>query len=224
LRKRMPFTFIAFLFSTLALSGVPPFIGFWSKDLIISELSLAKMNIQVWLVFLVSVLSSFYMFRALFKVFFGYESKIALEKDLHEAPKIMTIPLMILSAGVLVLGFMEQGAADLLGLKEILVLELPVISASIAAILVGFVPSYFAFVLGKPDPRIFLQEHPFLGSLRNTMLAGYGFDALYAAIFVKPLSRISNVVRSIQTGILGKNLWPMLAVLLLIALWLVGRS
>jgi hypothetical protein len=55
------------------------------------------------------------------------------------------------------------------------------------------------------------------------MLAGYGFDALYAAIFVRPLSRISNVVRRIQTGILGKNLWPMLALLLLLALWLVTR-
>ena len=38
LRKRMPITFIAFLFSTLALVGVPPFVGFWSKDLIITEL------------------------------------------------------------------------------------------------------------------------------------------------------------------------------------------
>jgi len=223
LRKRMPLTFIAFLFSTLALSGVPPFVGFWSKDLIITELSLAKMNVQVWLVFAVSVLSSFYMFRALFKVFFGPESKTAREKNLHEAPKIMTVPLMILSAGVLVLGFTEQGTAGLLGLKETLALELPLIGASIAAILLGFVPSYYAFILGRPDPRIFLQKHPLLGSLRNTMLAGYGFDALYAAIFVRPSSRISNIVRSIQTGILGKNLWPMLALLLLLALWLVTR-
>lgn len=223
LRKRMPLTFMAFLFATLALSGVPPFVGFWSKDLIIGELSLAKMTLQVWLVFVVSVLSSFYMFRALFKVFFGPESQKARDKDLREAPKIMTVPLMILSACVLVLGFTEQGAAGLLGLKEALVFELPIIGSSIVAILVGFVPSYFSFCLARPDPRTFLQEHPHLGSLRNAILAGYGFDALYLAVFVRPFSRISYAVRSIQTGILAKNLWPMLAVLLLLALWLVTR-
>lgn len=223
LRKRMPLTFTAFLFATLALSGVPPFVGFWSKDLIIGELSLAKMNLQVWLVFVVSVLSSFYMFRAFFKVFFGPESQMARDKNLREAPKIMTVPLMILSACVLVLGFTEQDAATLLGLKETLVFELPIIGSSMVAILIGFVPSCFAFYLARPDPRTFLQEHPHLGSLRNAILAGYGFDALYLAVFVRPFSRISNAVRSIQTGILAKNLWPMLAVLLLLALWLVMR-
>jgi len=224
LRKRMPLTFIAFLFSTLALTGVPPFVGFWSKDLIITELSLANMNIQALLVLVVSMLTSFYMFRALFKVFFGRESKIAQEKDLHEAPKIMTIPLMILSACVVILGFTEENAASLLGLTGTPVLELATVGASILAILVGFAPSYFAFYLGRPNPATLLQKHPALQSLRNMILAGYGFDALYLAVFVKPFSRISNAVRSIQTGILAKNLWPMLAVLLLIALWLVTRS
>ncbi len=224
LRKRMPLTFIAFLFSTLALTGVPPFVGFWSKDLIITELSLANMNIQVLLVLVVSVLSSFYMFRALFKVFFGPESKMAVEKNSHEAPRTMTIPLMILSACVLVLGFTEQSAASLLGLTQALSFELPVIFGSIAAILVGFAPSYFAFYLARPNPQTLLQDHPRLGSLRKIMLAGYGFDALYLAVFARPFSRISDTVRRIQTGVLAENLWPMLAVLLLLALWLVTRT
>ncbi len=224
LRKRMPITFIAFLFATLALVGVPPFVGFFSKDLIITELSLANMNIQVWLVVVVSVLSSFYMFRALFKIFFGPESKIAREKDIHEAPKIMTVPLMILSVCVVVLGFTEQSAAGLLGFTQTLATDLPIIGASIVAILVGFAPSYFAFYLGRPNPTYLLLGHPMLRSLRNWILAGYGFDALYLTIFVRPISRISSAARSIQTGILAKNLWPMLAVLLLIALWLVTRS
>jgi len=53
------------------------------------------------------------------------------------------------------------------------------------------------------------------------LLAGYGFDGFYLTVFVKPFSRISNAVRSVQTGILAKNLWPLLAVLLLLALWMV---
>jgi len=223
LRKRMPITFIAFLFSTLALAGVPPFVGFWSKDLIITELSLANLNLQVLLVLIVSMLTTFYMFRALFKVFFGPESKLAREKNLHESPKIMTIPLLILCACVLVLGFTEEWSANLLGIREGIVFSLPIISASIVAILVGFGPSYMIFYLGKPNPKEFLQTHSGLGAIRNALLAGYGFDAFYFAVFVKPFARISNSVRSIQTGILGKNLWPMLAVLFLLVLWIVMK-
>lgn len=221
LRKRMPLTFIAFLFSTLALAGVPPFVGFWSKDLIIAELSLAKMNIQALLIVVVSMLTAYYMFRALFKVFFGSESKMAREKDLHESPKVMTIPLLILSVCVLVLGVMETPAASLLGLTEHLTLEWTTVAMSIVAILVGFTPSYFAFCLSRPDPKRLIEEHGGLASLRRAMLAGYGFDAVYLAVFVKPFSKISNAVRSIQTGILAKNLWPMLAVLVIIMLWMV---
>lgn len=221
LRKRMPLTFIAFLFSTLALAGVPPFVGFWSKDLIISELSLANMNIQAMLVVVVSMLTAYYMFRALFKVFFGSESKMAREKDLHESPKVMTIPLMILSVCVLVLGVAEAPAASLLGLTEHLTLEWTTVASSVVAILVGFAPSYFVFYLGRPDPKRFIEEHGGLASLRRAMLAGYGFDAAYLAVFVRPFTKISNAVRSIQTGILAKNLWPMLAVLLIIVLWVV---
>jgi NADH-quinone oxidoreductase subunit L len=223
LRKRMPVTFIAFLCSTLAIAGVPPFVGFWSKDLIITELSLAKLNAQLILMLAASVLTSFYMFRALFKVFFGPESKMAQGKDLHEAPRIMTIPLIILSVCVLVLGFTEQSAAGLLGLTQAFVFELPIIGMSMLALLVGFGPSYMAFYLNRPNPQTFLETHGALQKLREVLVAGYGFDALYLAVFVRPFTRISNAVRSIQTGILAKNLWPMLAVLLLLAIWLVLR-
>jgi hypothetical protein len=133
----------------------------------------------------------------------------------------MTIPLLILSAAVVVLGFTEGAAANLLGLTEQLTFELPTITASIAAILIGLTPSYFAFYLLKPNPRTFLDEHPTLKSLRQAMLAGYGFDAAYVTVFVKGISRISNAIRRIQTGILAKNMWPMLAVLLLLLLWVV---
>lgn len=221
LRKRMPITFIAFLFSTLALAGVPPFVGFWSKDLVITELSLAGQNVQALLILVVSMLTSFYMFRALFKVFFGPESKMAQEKNIHESPKVMTVPLLILSACVLGLGFIESPAANLLGITENLAFELPIIGASLIAILIGLMPSYFAFYMHKPDPQAFLEEHRGLGALRRVMLAGYGFDAFYLAVFVRPLSKISSAVREFQTGILGKNLWPMLAVLAILVLWMV---
>ncbi|MGD0177447.1 MAG: hypothetical protein ABSC50_11545, partial [Candidatus Bathyarchaeia archaeon] len=191
------------------------------KDLVISELSLAGQNVQAMLILVVSMLTSFYMFRALFKVFFGAESKMAQQKDIHESPRVMTIPLLILSACVLGLGFIESSAANLLGITENLTFELPIIGASLIAILIGLTPSYFAFYLHKPDPQAFLEQHRGLGALRRVMLAGYGFDAFYLAVFVRPLSKISSAVREFQTGILGKNLWPMLAVLAILVLWMV---
>lgn len=221
LRKRMPITFIAFLFSTLAIAGVPPFVGFWSKDLIITELSLAGSNVQVFLMLVASILTSFYMFRALFKVFLGKESKMAQEKNLHESPRIMTIPLIILSVSVLVLGFTEGSAAQLLGLTENLTFELPIVFASIIAIIVGFTPSYFAFYLHRPDPHTYLNQRTTLAKLRQVMRAGYFFDAFYFKMIIQPLTRMSSTIRKIQTGILGKNLWPMLAALVILALWLV---
>ena len=226
LRKRMPITFVAFLFSALAIAGVPPFVGFWSKDLIITGLFVAGQNVQVLLMLLASVLTSFYMFRALFKVFFGPESKLAVEKDLHESPKIMTVPLLILCACVLMQGFTEDWAASLLGgsaSRSWIVFSVTIIGASMIAILVGFTPSYMMFYRGKPNPKELLQAHPALASLKTVLLAGYGFDALYLAVFVRPLSRISEGVRKIQTGILGKNLWPILAVLFLLLLWIVMK-
>jgi NADH-quinone oxidoreductase subunit L len=223
LRKRMPLTFIAFLFSTLAIAGVPPFVGFWSKDLIVTELSLAGENVQVLLMLVASILTSYYMFRALFKVFFGPESKMVQEKNVHESPKIMTIPLMILSAAVVVLGFTEVSAATLLGLTEPITFELSIIGTAMVALVVGFLPSYMTYYSGKPNPVTFLQQHSGLAKLRKVMLTGYGFDVFYLAMFVKPFSRISYSVTRIQTGILGKNLWPMLAVLFLLVLWIVMK-
>jgi len=223
LRKRMPITFLAFLFSTLALAGIPPFVGFWSKDLIITELSLAHLNIQVLLVLIVSMLTTYYMFRALFKVFFGPESELARDKNVHESPKVMTIPLLILSACVLLLGFTEESSASLLGVTENLAFSLPIVGASMVAVLIGFAPSYMTFYLHKPNPKQFLEAHITLGAVRRIMLAGYGFDTLYSVAFVRPLYKLSNIVRSIQTGILAKNLWPMLIVLLLLLIWLVSR-
>jgi len=119
------------------------------------------------------------------------------------------------------LGFTEGSAANLLGITENLTFLLPIIGASIVAIFVGLVPSYFAFYLHRPNPATFLEQHPGLKTLRQVMLAGYGFDAFYQRVFVNPLSKISDTAREIQTGILAKNLWPMLVILLLLAIWLV---
>jgi len=94
LRKKMPLTYFTFLAATLAISGIPPFSGFFSKDLILNKAF--EYNIIVYLLALAgALLTCFYMFRLFYLVFFG-EQRLAGAHP-HESPKVMTIPLMILA-------------------------------------------------------------------------------------------------------------------------------
>jgi NADH-quinone oxidoreductase subunit L len=96
LRKLMPITFITFTFGYLAIIGIPPFSGFWSKDKII-EVALTQ---NYWLgicAMLGAGVTGFYMTRLMIMTFI---SKDRWEPDVHphESPKVMTIPLMVLAA------------------------------------------------------------------------------------------------------------------------------
>lgn len=97
LRKWMPVTFITFLISTLAISGIPPFSGFFSKDEILAQ---AFLNNKILWGFasLASALTAFYMFRLTFLTFFtSFRGTDHQAKHLHESPLLMTIPLIVLS-------------------------------------------------------------------------------------------------------------------------------
>jgi NADH-quinone oxidoreductase subunit L len=104
LRKKMPLTYFTFLAATLAISGIPPFSGFFSKDLILSKAF--EHNIILYILALGGALiTCFYMFRLLYLVFFG-EQRLAGTHP-HESPKVMTIPLIILSVLSVFGGFLN---------------------------------------------------------------------------------------------------------------------
>jgi len=126
---------------------------------------------------------------------------------------------MILSVAVLVLGFIETPVADLLKQSTDIVFELPIIISALFAIVIGFIPSYFVFYLNRPNASAILQKYPVLTTIRKGILAGYGFDAVYFRIFVQPYLRISSSIRRIQTGIIAENLWPILALIAILAFW-----
>ena len=102
LRKYMPITNITFLIAALAISGVPPFAGFWSKDEILVAAYEHNKLIYVVGVF-VAGLTAFYMFRIYFGIFWGKEKKY--EHTPHESPLSMTFPLMVLALLSMVGGF-----------------------------------------------------------------------------------------------------------------------
>jgi NADH-quinone oxidoreductase subunit L len=95
LRKRLPVTFWVYLVGALALGGVFPLAGFWSKDEILADSNLYY-PLVYWLLVLGAFLTAFYMGRQIFMVFFGKE-RTEVAKHAEESPAVITIPLIILA-------------------------------------------------------------------------------------------------------------------------------
>ena len=102
LRHKMPITFLTFTIYTLAISGVPFTSGFLSKDSILAGTlafnSLSGHILIPVLGFLVAGLTSFYMFRIVIRTFLGEHADAHRIDHIHESPRVMTVPLMILAA------------------------------------------------------------------------------------------------------------------------------
>ena len=109
LRKYMPITHITFLIACLAIAGIPPFSGFFSKDEILTacfEFSQA----MGWIMTVIAGMTAFYMFRLYYGIFWGTENKqLHAEHTPHESPLSMTFPLMVLAAITIFGGFIPFG-------------------------------------------------------------------------------------------------------------------
>ena len=104
LKKYMPVTYITFLVAALAISGIPPFSGFFSKDEIL-WFSFTNGNITYWFLgAFTAVLTAFYMFRLIYLTFEGKE-RFGHDKHPHESPKVMTVPLVTLAVLSFIGGF-----------------------------------------------------------------------------------------------------------------------
>ena len=101
LRKTMPVTFWLYLIGTLALAGIFPLAGFWSKDEILADAKLHYPTVYILLT-IAAFFTAFYMGRQIWMVFFG-KARHAAAEHAEESPKVITIPLMIL-AGLSIVG------------------------------------------------------------------------------------------------------------------------
>jgi len=97
LRKKMPVTHITFLLATLAIAGVPPLAGFFSKDEILAAAHHNHHNIIYFIGLAVAGITAFYMFRIYFITFWG-KHRTEKAEHAHEAPAVMYIPLIVLAA------------------------------------------------------------------------------------------------------------------------------
>ena len=109
LRKYMPITNITFFIACLAISGIPPFSGFFSKDEILTA-AFAYSPAMGWVMTAIAATTAFYMFRLYYGIFWGTENKELHAKHTpHEAPLTMTFPLMFLAVVTCVAGFIPFG-------------------------------------------------------------------------------------------------------------------
>jgi NADH-quinone oxidoreductase subunit L len=207
LRKKMPATFWTFMAGTLALAGLWPFSGFFSKDSILGQ-AIGQHNYILFAVgVFVAMLTSFYMFRLVFVVFYG-STKTGAAGHAHESPGVMVWPLRILAVCSIFAG-------GFVGVENIYRMQFPgettqqaanfahhlfapFIAAPAAAFLglgafaIGLFAAYALYAKADKDP---LPEK--LGALSRAMRNRFYFDEIYEATFI----RLHNTLAAIAGGI-----------------------
>ncbi len=151
LKRYMPITYGSFLVGALALAGIFPLSGFWSKDLIVSTAYEVSFFWGV-LVSVVSFLTAYYIFREGFVMFHGKEHfRHEHKEEPHESPSVMTIPMVVLGVMAVVAGFFEGWYGSVLGVKKELHIEIAILSVLVG--LAGIGVAYLVYVKGLIDPQ-----------------------------------------------------------------------
>ena len=206
LSKKIPVTHAVFLIGTLAIAGIPPLAGFWSKDEIMAHAFVHHHYVLYAFAAVGAFLTSFYMFRLTYVTFYG-QSRVdpEVEHHIHESPPVMTVPLMIL-AGLSVLGgflgvppehgwfhgFLESVAAPVgavtheVGVGTIMGL----MAVAIGIALGGWGLAHYLYAI-KPGTADDWSER-YAGAYR-TLLNKYYVDELYDAVFVEPCKRLGRL-------------------------------
>ena len=187
---RMKLTGITFIVGSLALAGIMPFAGFWSKDEIFLAVWQSGHPILFAAAALASFLTAFYMARLIFLAFFGTSRSV---HHAHESPAIMTVPLVVLAFFAAGLGFIgspwSNGAFQhfISGHEEALHFNFGMIGFSTLLSVSGIALAYGIFVRGCVCP---CSSHPLMGWLIRLLENKYYFDELYTFLFVVPFKAL----------------------------------
>jgi NADH-quinone oxidoreductase subunit L len=206
MRKTMPVTFWVYLIGTLALAGIIPLAGFWSKDEILAESQALGFTVVYWLLTIAAFFTAFYMGRQIWLVFFGEPRHEAAARAV-ESPKIVTVPLMILAAFSLLGGALNLPFPGLQFLSFWLKRTIePVEPGAINWVVAGFstvvalLGLYLSWLLYGRAPLKQGEIDPLrraLGPVFTGMTRKWFVDEGYQALFVdryKDLSRFLAVV------------------------------
>ena len=208
LKGKLPVTFWTMLIGTLAISGIFPFAGFFSKDEILAAAFTHSTTMYVIGV-ITAMFTSFYMFRMMYLTFYGkFRGTPAQESHLHESPPSMTIPLILLAILSTFSGFIgvpealgghhELGAflspvfkdsAALLPIEHTVPsMEITLMCISVAGALAALAYAYIKYVKNAHVPVADGEERP---ELVNLSYHKFYVDEIYDAIIRKPLDGLS---------------------------------
>jgi NADH-quinone oxidoreductase subunit L len=200
LKDHMPYTFWTFAISVLAIAGTPFTAGFFSKDEILwLAFTSEHGSLTLWLLSVVGAgMTAFYMFRQFFMVFFGKcRADHHTQEHLHESPRVMTLPLVVLAIGALVAGYI--GLPSVFGgsqfghwLEPVVgahaeehpqhLLELGLMGVSISVAACGFLIAYLMYYRAALSPERFAALAS--GFFYRLFDRKYYLDEIYQVIFV----------------------------------------
>jgi len=209
LKGKLKITFATMLIGTLAISGIPPFAGFFSKDEILAHVfvqSPAMYTIGV----ITAMFTSFYMFRMLYLTFYGkFRGTHEQEHHVHESPANMTVPLIVLAVLSVVGGFIgvpeslgghhwlehflspvfQRSAALLTAEPSAGQSDIVLMVISVAAALAALGYAYVRYVKNSHVPVSDTEERP---ALANLSYHKFYVDEIYDALIRKPLDALSG--------------------------------
>lgn len=224
LRKKLPVTFLTMLIGTIAIAGLPPFSGFFSKDEILAHVYQHD-KIMWGIAVFGAFLTAFYMFRMLFLTFYGkYRGTHHAEEKIHESPKSMTVPLIVLAVLSAIGGAI--GVPEALGgshwlshwLSPVIkhvgeapdhATEYALMAISVVGVLISIAVAYGKYVKQHHIP---VPDEAKRSGLANLSYNKFYFDEIYDALIRKPLDAISGffykiVDRKIVDGIVNGFGW-----------------
>ncbi|MBD0384303.1 NADH-quinone oxidoreductase subunit L [Paenibacillus sedimenti] len=202
LSRKMKITTWTFAIGTLALSGIFPFAGFWSKDLILSE-AYAHNQFLFWVGVIAAFFTAFYMSRLFFLVFMGSPSK-KYDHEPHESPASMTTPLIVLAVLAVIAGFVNTPFNEwlshwLTGENHEEAANWTVIILSTLAGLLGIGLGYLMYLKRSIPRDIVSGKVPWLYTLLNRK---YFIDEFYNGVVVKPLRGLGYLLELIDVYII----------------------
>jgi NADH-quinone oxidoreductase subunit L len=210
LKKVMPITFITMLISSLAISGIFPFAGFWSKDEIL--MTAFHENLPLWIIGSVaSIMTAFYMFRLMYLTFFkefrGTEHQ---KSHLHESPSLITIPLIVLAIlatfgglinfpGSYWLNHYLQPIISKVSHEEALnSTSYILMGIALVGAIVGITVAYIKYIKKSELP----SEDENIAGISKIIYNKYYVDEAYTILIVNPLNTVSRFFRdTLETGL-----------------------
>ena len=223
LRHQLPITWLTMLIAGLAISGIPPFAGFFSKDLILAN-AYSSGQVWPWALGMVTVgLTGLYMFRLLFMTFHGASRVEPSRVDhLHEAPPVMAVPLVVLAIFSIIGGWVGLPGGILWGnaFEHFLTPIAPTMitgpsaavartglaapAASAIALLLALIGITIAWIFYLQNPGLASRWAENLRGLYRLLQGKYYIDELYNTLIGRPLFWLSQFVlfRGVDTGII----------------------